>query len=100
MKKAYVVAEIQVTDPTGYADYIPLSTASLAQHGGTFLARGGRRLQLEGGDTEHNEEWRTVITEFPSLEQARTWYDSVEYVRAKGIRQAHSIGRLYLLEGV
>ena len=41
MKKAYVVAEIQVTDTTGYADYLPLSTASLAQYGGTFLVRGG-----------------------------------------------------------
>lgn len=99
MKKAYVVAEIQVTDPTGYADYVPLSTASLAQHGGTFLARGGRRLQLEGADDSHNAQWRTVITEFPSLEQAQAWYDSVEYTKAKDLRQANSVGRLFIVEG-
>ncbi|MGB6054813.1 MAG: DUF1330 domain-containing protein [Burkholderiaceae bacterium] len=99
MKKAYVVAEIQVTDPVGYADYIPLSTASLAQYGGTFLVRGGQRVQLEGGDDAHNGEWRTVITEFPSLQQARTWYDSIEYARARGLRQANSIGRLFIVEG-
>ncbi|MDE2428798.1 MAG: DUF1330 domain-containing protein, partial [Burkholderiales bacterium] len=50
MPKAYVVAEIQVTNPDGYADYRPLSTASVAQFGGQFLARGGVRLQKEGGD--------------------------------------------------
>jgi len=99
MKKAYVVAEVKVTDPAGYAEYVPLSTASLAQYGGTFLARGGQRVQMEGGDDSHNADWRTVITEFASLEQARTWYDSVEYARARGLRQANSIGRLFIVEG-
>lgn len=99
MKKAYVVAEIKVTNPTGYADYLPLSTASLAQHGGTFLVRGGQRAQKEGADDAHNEGWRTVITEFPSFEQAQAWYDSVEYTKAKAVRQANSIGRLFIVEG-
>lgn len=100
MKKAYVVAEIQVTDPNGYADYVPLSTASLAQYGGSFLVRGGARTQLEGKDDQHNGQWRTVITEFPSLAQAQTWYDSIEYTKAKGVRQANSIGRLFIVEGI
>ena len=56
MPKAYVVAEIQVTDPEGYADYRALSTASLAQYGGTWLARGGQRTQFEGSDEQHNEQ--------------------------------------------
>ncbi len=99
MKKAYVVAEIQVTDPNGYADYKLLSTASLAQYGGSFLARGGDRVQLEGADPQHNDQWRTVITEFPSLAQARAWYDSVEYTKARAVRQANSVGRLFIIEG-
>lgn len=100
MKKAYVVAEIQVSDPTGYADYIPLSTASLAQHGGTFLVRGGQRDQREGGDDAHGSAWRTVITEFESLAKAQAWYESVEYEKAKSIRLANSVGRLFIVEGV
>jgi uncharacterized protein (DUF1330 family) len=100
MPKAYVVAEIMVTNPDGYADYRPLSTASLEQYGGTFLVRGGQRLQLEGEDAQHHAGWRTVITEFPSMEQARTWYDSVEYRKAREIRFANSVGRLLLVEGV
>ncbi|MCH8621880.1 DUF1330 domain-containing protein [Undibacterium sp. TS12] len=100
MSKAYIVAEIHVTNPGPYADYRALATASVAQYGGQFLARGGTRLQKEGGDDQHNEGWRTVIVEFPSLAQAQTWYDSVEYGKAKDIRLANSIGRLFIVEGV
>ncbi|MFZ6768294.1 DUF1330 domain-containing protein [Undibacterium sp. Di26W] len=100
MSKAYVVAEIQVTRPEPYAEYRVLSTASVDRYGGQFLVRGGTRLQKEGGDDQHNEGWRTVLVEFPSLAQAQLWYDSVEYGKAKAIRQANSIGRLFIVEGV
>lgn len=100
MKKAYVVAEIQVTNPEEYAAYRDLSTAAAAQYGGTFVARGGAREQWEGEDETHNPGWRSVIIEFPSVEQARTWYNSPEYTKARAVRQANSVGRLFLLEGI
>ncbi len=100
MSKAYVVAEIQITNPEPYAEYRALASASVAQYGGQFLARAGVRLQKEGNDDTHHEGWRTVIVEFPSLAQAQTWYDSVEYDKAKQIRMANSIGRLLIVEGV
>jgi uncharacterized protein (DUF1330 family) len=100
MKKAYVVAEILVTNPGPYEEYRALSTATAAQYGGQFLARGGRREQREGMDAAHSDAWRTVIVEFPSFNQAQAWYDSVEYAKAKEIRLAHSIGRLFIVEGV
>jgi uncharacterized protein (DUF1330 family) len=100
MKKAYVVAEIQVTNPVAYEDYRALSTAAAAQYGGQFIVRGGVREQFEGDDDLHNRDWRTVIVEFPSLAQARNWYNSPEYGMARAVRQANSIGRLFLVEGV
>ncbi|NEX63224.1 DUF1330 domain-containing protein [Noviherbaspirillum galbum] len=100
MKKAYVVAEIAVTDAAGYEPYRTLSTQSVAQHGGQFIVRGGSREQREGEDASHHAGLRTVIVEFPSLEQARKWYDSVEYEHARKIRQANSTGRLFIVEGV
>lgn len=99
MKKAYVVAEIQVTNPQDYEAYRSLSTAAATQYGGKFLVRGGQRIQLEGEDVAHNAGWRTVIQEFPSLEQAQRWYNSPEYQKALPIRLANSIGRLYIVEG-
>ena len=100
MKKAYVVAEIQVTNPVAYQDYLPLSTASILKFGGKFIVRAGQRDQCEGADAAHNETWRTVIAEFPSLEHAQGWYASEEYGQAKAVRQANSIGRLFIIEGV
>jgi len=100
MKKAYVVVEIQVTNPSGYEGYRALSTPAVAQYGGQFIARGGAREQLEGEDDTHNSGWRSVIIEFPSLEQARTWYHSPEYTKARAIREENSVGRMFIVEGV
>lgn len=100
MNAAYVVAEILVSNPEKYAAYLPLSTASLEKYGGKFLVRGGHRLQKEGGDEQHNENWRTVIVSFPNIEIAQNWYESEEYKCAREIRIAHSDGRLFFVEGL
>ncbi|MGE3325807.1 MAG: DUF1330 domain-containing protein [Acidimicrobiia bacterium] len=90
----YLIAEIEVSDPELYADYIPLAGVTVAAHGGRFIVRGGETVDLEG-----NAPKRFVVIEFPSLERARTWYDSAEYQEAAAIRQAASTGRLFLVEG-
>ena len=93
---AYVLAEIEITNPDGYKEYTTTVPATIAKYGGRFLVRGGRAETLEG-------EWpnrRRVLLEFPSLEAAKTWWDSPEYEKPKALRQAHSNGRLILLEGV
>ena len=92
---AYVIAEVEVTNPEGYKPYTELVPASIALYGGRFLARGGTAEVLEG-------EWpprRRVIIEFPSMEAARAWWDSPEYAKPKAMRRAASNGRLILLEG-
>lgn len=93
--KAYVIANIDVQDPTLYADYIKLTPGTIAPFGGRFIARGGRSERLEG-DTPAN---RLVVLEFPSFEQARAWYDSDGYRVAIAIRQSASNGSLMLVEG-
>ena len=45
---AYVVAEVEVTNPEGYKPYTELVPASIALYGGRFLARGGTAEVLEG----------------------------------------------------
>ncbi len=93
--KAYVIANIDVQDPTRYADYIKLTPGTVAPFGGRFIARGGRSEKLEG-ETEAN---RIVVLEFPSYEQAKGWYDSEGYRVAMAIRQSASTGSLILVEG-
>ena len=99
MAKAYVVAEITVTDPQAYEEYRKLVLPTVLAFDGQFLVRGGARIQCEGVDDAHHDQMRTVILEFPSLSQARAWYDSPAYKEAKALRQASSLGRLFIVEG-
>ena len=94
--RAYVLAEIEVTNPEGYKGYSTMVVPTIEKYGGRFLARGGAVHPLEG-------EWptrRRVLIEFPTLEAARKWWDSPEYEKPKALRQANSKGRLLLLEGI
>ncbi len=93
--KAYVIANIDVQDPTRYADYVKLTPGSIAPFGGRFIARGGRSERLEGATPAN----RIVVLEFPSYEQAKAWYDSDAYRAAMTIRQSASTGSLILVEG-
>jgi uncharacterized protein (DUF1330 family) len=92
---AYVIFDIHVDDPDAYAPYRGPAGAAVEAHGGRYLARGGATDLLEG-------DWdidRLVILEFPSMEQARAWYDSPEYQEVAPIRQAASRGRGVIVEG-
>jgi uncharacterized protein (DUF1330 family) len=93
---AYVLAHIDVTDPENYQDYIRMSPESIVQYGGRFLARGPTPEILEGTWAPK----RLVLIEFPSVEQARRWWDSPEYAAAKAKRQATSTGDLVIIPGV
>ena len=93
--KAYVIANIDVTNPERYKDYVKLTPGTIAPFGGRFIARGGRSEKLEG-ETPAN---RVVVIEFPSYEQARAWYGSDAYRAALAIRQSASTGTLILVEG-
>jgi uncharacterized protein (DUF1330 family) len=92
---AYVIADITVTNPDGYAPYRPMAAKTVADHGGRFIARGGA-IEPREGDWKPS---RIVIIEFPSMEAARRWYDSPEYQAALKIRLANSTGRVIITEG-
>ena len=92
---AYVIAEVEVTNPTGYETYRPLAGASVAQYGGRFVARGGKTELLEGSP----DPARIVVIEFADMDAAKRWYNSPEYQEALKIRLANSTGRVLLTEG-
>lgn len=93
---AYVINDMEVTDPALLEEYKKLSPATVAQYGGRFLARGGTMEVLEGAWTPK----RLVILEFPSLAQAKAWVNSPEYAPARRIRQQASRSNLVVVDGV
>ena len=93
---AYFIVDNEVTDPAGFEEYRQQVPITVAHYGGRFLVRGGQIQTLEG-------DWkptRIVVTEFPSLEQARRWYDSEEYRALKALRSRSARGSVVLVEGV
>jgi len=92
---AYVIVDVEVTDPELYEEYKKLSGPSLVPFGGKFLVRGGPSEVLEGEWTPN----RIVVLEFESTEKAREWWGSDIYHDAKAIRQRASRGNMILVEG-
>lgn len=93
---AYVIANVHITDEAGYAVYREMVAPTIEAHGGCYLVRGGRAEVLEGSDAVG----RVIVVEFPSYEQALSWYESDEYALAKSQRREAAHGELILVEGV
>lgn len=93
---AYVIADVEVSDVEGYEEYRTGVEAILQPYGGRFLIRGGPVETLEGDWTPQ----RYVTIEFPSMEQAKRWYDSPEYQAILPIRKRCARSRVLLVDGV
>jgi uncharacterized protein (DUF1330 family) len=95
MPGAFWIAHVEVTDPEAYGRYAAIATEAIAEHGGVFLARGGRHVQLEGKDRARN-----VVARFPSMEAALACYNSPRYQEALGHAKGASVRDLVLVEAV
>lgn len=93
---AYVIAQIEITDPERYAQYVQQVPATIARYGGRYLARGGKAEALEGELPAR----RIAIVEFDSYERAKEWHESEDYRGPKLLRQGASISSLVLVEGI
>lgn len=94
-KPAYLVVDARAKVPGQMDEYRRLARQAVEKFGGRYLVRGASCEILEG-------EWRPerlVIVEFPSLEQARTFYDSPEYRAAREARASVSDFQMLLVSG-
>ncbi len=92
---AYIIVDVQVTDPEVYAGYTKLVPATVAAYGGKFIVRGGAAENMEGDWEPH----RVVVLEFESVAQAKAWYHSEEYRAPKGLRHSASQAKMIVVEG-
>ena len=87
------IAHVTVTDAEAYGKYAELAGPAIAKHGGHFIARAGRYVQLEG-----KEHPRNVVAKFPSVEAAETCYHSAEYQEALSFARNASDRQLLIVE--
>lgn len=92
---AYWIARVDVSDPVTYGKYAEVATKAIAEHGGRFLARGGRSVSLEGTNRERN-----VIVEFSTVEDAEKCYKSETYAEALKFANVSAERELVIVEGV
>jgi len=96
MMAAYILVDCKVTDPVRYEQYKALAPAAIARYGGRYLVRGGESAVLEGTWRPN----RLVVLEFPSVEQARAFYDSPEYIEARAVRKGAAQMNMVVIGGV
>ena len=92
---AYLIAEIEVTDPDGYKTYQDGVSSVLAASGGRFVVRGGKTVALDGAPPN-----RIVVIAFDSIEKAQAFRNSTVYKEFVPIRDKSSKFRLFAVEGV
>ncbi len=93
---AYLVVDIEITNPAQFEEYRKLAPAAIAKYGGRYIIRGGAYEVLEG-------EWkpqRLTIVEFDSMEKAKAFYASPEYGAAKKARAGAAKFKALLVQGI
>ena len=93
---AYLIAEVEVTDPAVFEQYRAGVPATIAAYGGKYLVRGGGLEALEGT-------WqpkRVIILQFDSMARLKEWYQSKEYAPLIALRKASAKTNVIAIEGV
>lgn len=71
------IARVDVKDADLYGKYIEVASVVIPDHGGEFIARGGRVEQMEGQGRARN-----VVARFPSVDAAMAAYNDPRYQEA------------------
>lgn len=93
---AYLVVDVDVTDPAQFEEYKKLAPAAIAKYGGRYLIRGGAYETMEG-------DWkpqRVTVVEFETMEKGKAFYHSPEYQAAIKARAGAANMRMLLVQGV
>ena len=93
---AYVIADVNVTDPELFKKYSEQVPATVEQYGGKYLIRGGK-VENPEGDWEPS---RLVVIEFENMSILQKWYSSQEYSGPLQIRQQSAETDVLFVEGI
>ncbi len=91
---AFMIIQAHITDPEGFVEYAKRAPALIAKHGGRYRVMRGEVEQLEGGADDR----KIVVSEWPSMEAARTFWNCDEYQELKKLREGTADIHVYLTE--
>ncbi len=94
--KGYVVCVYKsISSEEKLKEYAIKARAAVEKFQGKFLIRGGKSTSREGEKSP-----RTVVIEFPSYDQANTFYQSKEYQEAHSILKDYADRQFQTVEGI
>ena len=94
---AYMIAQIKISDPEEYQNYLAGFMPIFERHGGELLATSKNKTTVIEG------EWvlpGTVIMKFPSVGHAREWYKDPDYRKLAEHRHRSAKANLVLVDGI
>ena len=94
--KGYIVCVYKsISNEEKLKEYAVKARAAVEKYKGRFLIRGGKSINNEGEKSP-----RTVVIEFPSYDEANSFYNSKEYQDAHAILKGNAIRQFQIVEGV
>jgi uncharacterized protein (DUF1330 family) len=93
--KGYVVGLVTVNNKDWIKDYRANNGELLEKHGGRILVRGKPAQVLEGTAPDAHA---ILVVEFPSMENARAWYNDPDYQPLIKLRQTGADVDFLLIE--
>ncbi len=87
---------LEITEPKKMQEYVTQVKPVTASFGGEYIVSGGE-VEVKEGDWQPT--WPVMI-KFPSLKQARDWYDSEEYQPLKKLRESAGSFSAVFIEGI
>ena len=93
---AYLITDVEITDPALYRQFLEQMTPTIDSYGGRFIVRGGG-IEVIGGDWAPK---RIAILEFDNTERAKSWLGSPEFTALDEIRTNSSNINMILVEGL
>ena len=93
--KGYVVCVYKnISNEEKLKEYAIKARTAVEKYKGKFLIRGGRSISNEGEKSP-----RTVVIEFPSYDEANSFYNSKEYQNAHDILKGYADRQHQTIEG-
>ena len=93
---SYVIADVEVTDPTKFQEYSNQVPSTVEKYGGKYLVRGGDTERAEGSW----EPKRMVVLKFEDMEQLKRWYHSQECSDPMQLRHHSVNSSILFVKGV
>ena len=95
MRAYWIAIYKDLKNPENIKKYAEKATPAIKKYNGKILSRGGKTETIEGAPSP-----RTVLIEFPSIQEALKCYNSNEYQEAMKIGKGEFNRHIQIVEGV